>query len=175
MRPPRVSSVITGAAFLALLSLKVWGIEQRAQLETTTGTLHGTLDLPNDPSPCPVVVIIAGSGPTDRDGNQASMRNDSLKLLGRALATNGIAALRYDKRGIAESAGSLAGRAFENEWGRRVEPLNLQFAGFRKFEICPGESLGQQNLDVCLFAVAGQGQLADQQIAGPLQHLLFAE
>src|SRR6266446_4579645 len=104
MTPPRVFSAIIGAAFLALLSLKAWGIEQRAQLETTTGTLHGTLDLPNDPSSCPVVVIIAGSGPTDRDGNQASMRNDSLKLLGRALAANGIAALRYDKRGIAESA-----------------------------------------------------------------------
>ncbi len=104
MTPCSRSSAIIGATVLALLSLEVWGIEQRARLETTTGTLHGTLDLPNDPSPCPVVVIIAGSGPTDRDGNQASMRNDSLELLGRALAASGIAALRYDKRGIAESA-----------------------------------------------------------------------
>ncbi len=43
-------------------------------------------------------MIIAGSGPTDRDGNQALMKNDSL------IASKGIAALRYDKRGIAESA-----------------------------------------------------------------------
>jgi hypothetical protein len=31
-------------------------------------------------------LIIAGSGPTDRDGNQSLMKNDSLKLLGQALA-----------------------------------------------------------------------------------------
>jgi pimeloyl-ACP methyl ester carboxylesterase len=54
--------------------------------------------------PCPVVVIIAGSGPTDRDGNQALMKNDSLKVLGQGLGAKGIAALRYDKRGIAASA-----------------------------------------------------------------------
>jgi putative transposase len=97
-------NVIIGAVALALRSLEVWGIEQRVELKTTTGTLHGTLDLPNDPSPRPVVLIIAGSGPTDRDGNQVPMRTDSLKLLGHALAANGIASLRYDKRGIAESA-----------------------------------------------------------------------
>jgi uncharacterized protein len=92
------------AAVLAVFVTEAWGIEQRVQLKTTTGILQGTLDLPNGASPCPVVVIIAGSGPTDRDGNQALMKNDSLKLLGQALAAKGIAALRYDKRGIAESA-----------------------------------------------------------------------
>src|SRR6266702_485601 len=102
MASRRFDMIISAAIFL--LSLKAWGIEQRAQLETATGTLHGTFDLPNGTAPCPVVVIIAGSGPTDRDGNQALMKNDSLKLLGQALATRGIAALRYDKRGIAESA-----------------------------------------------------------------------
>lgn len=103
MSPPRRFHVIISTAVLALLGLNAWGTEQRAQLKTTTGTLHGTLDLPNGTSPCPVVVIIAGSGPTDRDGNQALMKNDSLKLLGQGLAAKGIAALRYDKRGIAES------------------------------------------------------------------------
>jgi uncharacterized protein len=78
--------VIISAAVLAVLVNKAWGIEQRVQLKTTTGTLHGTLDLPNGTSPFPVVMIIAGSGPTDRDGNQALMKNDSLKLLGQALA-----------------------------------------------------------------------------------------
>src|SRR6266699_2306786 len=102
MASRRFDMIISAAIFL--LSLKAWGIEQRAQFETATGTLHGTFDLPNGTAPCPVVVIIAGSGPTDRDGNQALMKNDSLKLLGQALATRGIAALRYDKRGIAESA-----------------------------------------------------------------------
>ena len=75
-----------------------------AELKTKSGTLYGTLDLPDGNGPFPVVVIIAGSGPTDRDGNQLLMKNDSLKLLGAALAAKSIAAFRYDKRGIGESA-----------------------------------------------------------------------
>src|SRR5919108_2088346 len=101
----RIHMIITAALF-AFFATEVWGIEQRVQLKTTTGILHGTFDLPNSTSHCPVVVIIAGSGPTDRDGNQPLMKNDSLKLLGRALAAKGIAVLRYDKRGVAESMGA---------------------------------------------------------------------
>ena len=74
------------------------------ELETRTGKLHGTLDLPAGAGPFPVVVLIAGSGPTDRDGNQPLMKNDSLKLLGQGLAAQGIAVLRFDKRAIAKSA-----------------------------------------------------------------------
>lgn len=73
------------------------------RLATETGTLHATLDIPDMKRPFPVVLIIAGSGPTDRDGNQPLMRNDSLKLLGQALAGRGIASLRYDKRGVGAS------------------------------------------------------------------------
>ncbi|MEC7264820.1 MAG: alpha/beta fold hydrolase, partial [Bacteroidota bacterium] len=50
-----------------------------------------------------VVLIIAGSGPTDRDGNNPFMKNNSLKMLAEGLAEKGIASLRYDKRGIGES------------------------------------------------------------------------
>ncbi|HKX08105.1 MAG TPA: alpha/beta fold hydrolase [Stellaceae bacterium] len=52
-------------------------------------------------------MILAGSGPTDRDGNQPALRNDSLKLLARDLAGFGIASLRADKRGIGESAAAV--------------------------------------------------------------------
>jgi len=74
------------------------------ELETKTGKLFGTLDLPAGEGPFPVVILIAGSGPTDRDGNQPLLKNDSLKLLGQGLAAQGIAVLRYDKRAIAKSA-----------------------------------------------------------------------
>lgn len=68
------------------------------------GSLHGTLTLPDRDSPLPVVLMIAGSGPTDRDGNNPEGgHNDSLKLLARELAERGIASLRYDKRGVAAS------------------------------------------------------------------------
>ena len=75
-------------------------------LGTATGALHGTLLLPQVPSArVPVVLIIAGSGPTDRDGNSPllSGTNNSLKLLAEGLAVHGIASVRYDKRGIAAS------------------------------------------------------------------------
>jgi pimeloyl-ACP methyl ester carboxylesterase len=51
-------------------------------------------------------VIIAGSGPTDRNGNSVlGIRTDSYKLLAEALAERGVSSVRYDKRGIAGSAG----------------------------------------------------------------------
>lgn len=80
--------------------------EQAIELVTPTGIIKGTLTSPAGPSKTPVVVIVAGSGPTDRNGNTPLLpgRNDSLKLLAEALGRQGIASVRYDKRGIAESA-----------------------------------------------------------------------
>jgi pimeloyl-ACP methyl ester carboxylesterase len=72
-------------------------------LPTATGKIQGTLTLPAQ-LPAPVVLIVAGSGPTDRDGDSGLVRPDSYKLLAAALAARGIASLRYDKRGIGASA-----------------------------------------------------------------------
>ncbi len=80
---------------------------EAVQLTTDTGTVHGTLLLPaRGTSPVPVALLISGSGPTDRDGNSAALpgSNNSLRMLAETLAENGIASLRYDKRGIASSA-----------------------------------------------------------------------
>jgi len=75
------------------------------RLKTGGTTLAGTFLLPPASPPWPVVVIIAGSGPTDRDGNSAALpgKNNSHKQLAEALAAEGIASLRYDKRAIAAS------------------------------------------------------------------------
>lgn len=75
-------------------------------LDTPTGKIIGSLLLPAAAGPAPVALIIAGSGPTDRDGNSSMIpgRNDSLRMLAQALARAGIASLRYDKRGIGASA-----------------------------------------------------------------------
>jgi pimeloyl-ACP methyl ester carboxylesterase len=78
--------------------------QAQVHLDTKAGRLDGTLDLPAGAGPFPVVIFIAGSGPTDRDGNQPRLKNDSLKQLGRGLAARGVAVLRYDRRGVGKSA-----------------------------------------------------------------------
>jgi len=79
--------------------------EQELALPTAWGQLAGTLLLPDSPGPWPAALLIAGSGPTDRDGNNPLLgtRIDNLKRLAQSLARHGIASLRYDKRGLAAS------------------------------------------------------------------------
>jgi len=84
--------------------------ESPVKLDTKNGALHGTLLVPNGaPTPMPVALLIAGSGPTDRDGNTPLLpgKNNGLKLVAEALAQRGIATLRYDKRGIGASMGAM--------------------------------------------------------------------
>lgn len=77
-------------------------LQRPIDLDTGSGTLHGSLLLPRAGGPVPVVLIISGSGATDRDGNNSDAgRTDSLKKLAWALARAGIASVRYDKRGVA--------------------------------------------------------------------------
>lgn len=83
---------------------KVQFSHEEYNLDLDEGTIYGTLTLPEGKGPFPVALIIAGSGPTDRDGNNPLAGvNNSLKMLAEALAENSIASVRYDKRGIAES------------------------------------------------------------------------
>ena len=63
-----------------------------------TPLVTGTLLVPETSSKLPLAIIIAGSGPTDRDGNQTMMKNNSLKFLAEGLSENNIATFRYDKR-----------------------------------------------------------------------------
>lgn len=64
--------------------------------------MQGTLLSPKGENQPPLAILIAGSGPTDRDGNQALFKNNSLKYLAEGLAQKGIATFRYDKRVIAQ-------------------------------------------------------------------------
>lgn len=81
--------------------------EESLTLETKTGKIMGTLLLPEAKNKVPLVLIIAGSGPTDRNGNNPMMINNSLKMLAEELCKNNIASLRFDKRGIGESKAAM--------------------------------------------------------------------
>ncbi|TSD67793.1 alpha/beta fold hydrolase [Inquilinus sp. KBS0705] len=76
-------------------------------LKTFAGSISGTLAVPKNASgKVPVVIIIAGSGPTDRDGNSPKLgvNGNTYKMIANELGKNGIASLRYDKRMVGQSA-----------------------------------------------------------------------
>ncbi len=60
--------------------------------------IDGTLLTPKDAKKPSLAIIIAGSGPTNRNGNQNFLKNNSLKKLAEGITNNGIATFRYDKR-----------------------------------------------------------------------------
>ena len=76
-------------------------------LHTQTGDIEGTLTIPLAAERMPVALIIAGSGPTDRDGNGPLIKTDTYKQLAHALSLHKIAALRYDKRGVGKSMAAM--------------------------------------------------------------------
>lgn len=87
-----------------LLPTKVFSQEEKIILKTETGEINGLLTYPKTQTPVPVVLLIAGSGPTDLDGNQPSLQTNAYKLIAGELVKKNIATLRFDKRGIASSA-----------------------------------------------------------------------
>lgn len=88
---------------IVLLDLQsVYGQEE-VFIESNGVKIFGTLTKPDKPTQT-VVLIIAGSGPTDRNGNSGlSYNNYAYKMLADSLANAGIATLRFDKRGIGKS------------------------------------------------------------------------
>jgi pimeloyl-ACP methyl ester carboxylesterase len=91
--------------FALLFTATLFAGEEEVTLNTPTGDIYGVLLTPDSDTQCPLVIIIAGSGPTDHNGNTigSDYRNNSLKMLAEGLASKGIASIRYDKRGIGRS------------------------------------------------------------------------
>jgi alpha/beta superfamily hydrolase len=165
-----------------LVALTVFGqSEETVILKTVSGDIEGTLTMPDVKLPGPVALIIAGSGPTDRNGNNPMMMNNSLKMLSAELAKKGIATLRYDKRGIAKS--QIAG----------IKEVDLRFEMYIKDAVdwvqflkqnknlsqivvighSEGSLIGMvasQNETVAKFvSIAGAGQAADKIIREQLK------
>jgi pimeloyl-ACP methyl ester carboxylesterase len=83
-------------------------VETPITVKTLVGTISGTLTTPKDVSgKIPVVIIIPGTGPVDRDGNSNTGLNTNMyKLLAYALGKSGIASVRYDRRMVGQSTGN---------------------------------------------------------------------
>lgn len=101
--PLNLSKVLIETELKAPESKDTNFIETPIFLETKSGKIFGTLTTPKEFNNIPISLIIAGSGPTDRDCNSTILKCDAYKKLAHELAENKIASVRYDKRGIAES------------------------------------------------------------------------
>ncbi|WP_374303698.1 alpha/beta hydrolase family protein [Ferrovibrio sp.] len=132
-------SLLTG---LLLLPSGGWGAEsiinQQVRITSRDGTsLAGTLTLPaGAKEKLPALVLLQGSGPTDRDGNQPpAMRTDLLRQVAEGLAEKGVATLRYDKRGLPANAASVPGDPAQYpeyfDWHRFVDDAYAAYAFLR--------------------------------------------
>jgi len=74
-----------------------------------SGSLHlaGTLRLPDSDRRCPAVLLIPGSGQVDRNENAAKLPINAFRDIAVHLSEQGIATLRYDKRGVGASEGDF--------------------------------------------------------------------
>lgn len=173
--------LITGLAQAATPSI----LQRPISLDTGTGELFGTLLLPRSDAPVPVVLIIAGSGPTDRDGNNPDGgRNDNMKLLANVLAKHNIASVRYDKRGVAASKAAtpdernLSIEAYVADaaaWGKKLktDPRLGQLILLGHSEGALVAALAAEQAGAAaVISVAGTGRPVDQVLREQLQSRL---
>lgn len=103
-----MKKLIVFIAFLYAITSVFAQKETEVTLTTSDGkTLYGSLLLPKKKGKFNLVVIISGSGPTDRNGNNPLMQNNSLKFLAEELAKHKIASFRFDNRGVAKSQNAI--------------------------------------------------------------------
>jgi pimeloyl-ACP methyl ester carboxylesterase len=110
-RPNSIRRTLKAAALAVFALPLTLGAQQATSeeisLSTPTGSLAGTLTRSITAQPGALAIIIAGSGPTDRNGNVAGAVNaNAYGMLADSLAAHGIASLRYDKRGVGGSRGA---------------------------------------------------------------------
>lgn len=86
--------------FICFLLLPILSMAQERNSRdiSVSPFIDGTIMVPADSKTPPLAILIGGSGPTDRNGNQQMMKNNSLKFLAEGLYDKGIASFRYDKR-----------------------------------------------------------------------------
>jgi hypothetical protein len=101
----RFDWMIIAASVLGAIACQAGETETAVQAPGPAGPLRGTMLSPG--SATAVVLIVPGSGPTDRDGNNpAGIAAAPYRLLAEALVPRGITTVRIDKRGLGGSAGA---------------------------------------------------------------------
>ncbi len=123
--------------------------EQELQFQSNGDTLYGTLLLPAGVANPPAALLIAGSGPTDRNGNSPllAVQANTLSNIARALAGAGVASLRYDKFGSGKTG--TAGHA----------PADFSFDGFVDEALAAYDTLAARpDVDATHLLAAGHSE-----------------
>jgi len=162
--------------------------ESEMILKTSTGDISGTITVPDEVKISPVVLIIAGSGPTDRDCNSPmGIQTNAYKMLAENFAKNGISTLRYDKRGIGKSKAAMTSESelrFETYVNDVVSWISLLNTDKRFSKVIllghsEGSLLGmiaaEQTSVGAYISVAGAGKSADKIIQEQLKDKLPPE
>jgi len=181
---PMVRSTI--AIILLLITFKTAHSQEiftgeEVEIRINGGVLNGTLSAPQDART--IVILHAGSGPSDRDGNQPQLKNNSLKLLSEQLNDRGIATFRFDKRGIGKSIvkdlreENVSIDTFENDLRLWITELknsgnydHIWLAGHSEGALI--STLASQNNPAVhgLITIAGTGRPADQILKEQLKN-----
>ncbi len=130
-------------------------VNQQISFTSNDGAvLAGTLTMPGGMvEKVPALVLLQGSGPTDRDSNQPPvLRTDLLRQIAEGLAQKGIATLRYDKRGMHANAPGLPtdpkDYAAYFDWHRFVDDAYAAYAFLR----------AQPSVDLHKTGIAGHSE-----------------
>lgn len=149
-------------------------------VKTSGVSIHSVLSRAVNTNSNVLAIIIPGSGPTDLNGNQPKMKNNSLLFLSDALVRNNIATVRYDKRGIAGSSSKDIDESKMSVESGSEDLIGLidfyRKMGFEKIYLI-GHSEGSligllaaQQRDVAgLVSVCGAGNSADKLLKKQLQ------
>lgn len=153
--------------------------EKEIEVPVKGGSLKGTLMEPTDASGT-LAIIVAGSGPTDRNGNNPQAgENNSLKLIAESLAEAKVSSFRYDKRGIAKSADLVKKEEdlIFTDYSDDIVQIAAHFKDFKKIVLI-GHSEGAMLVSVAekdlpslsgLVMVAGIGTPADETLKRQLK------
>ncbi|MGF1455496.1 MAG: dienelactone hydrolase family protein [Alphaproteobacteria bacterium] len=174
MISPVVAAVMAGFAALLGLTTHALAGEEEVSFAGSGGLpLRGTWTLADGDGGrdgAPAVLLLQGSGATDRNGNQADRpRGDLMAELAEALADEGVASLRFDKRGMHANAAQrpvvVTGRAGSG-------PDTGALAAFFAWEAMAGDAAralayvaGREDSDPARLGIVGHSQGATLALA----------
>lgn len=156
---------------------------QEVNIKIDSAKIYGTLEMPDSVGEFPVVLIIAGSGPTDRDGNNVlGVSAAPYRMLADSLAAHKIASLRYDKRLIGKSKvpglfeNSLRFDTYINdavEWIKYLKEdkryTKIIVLGHSEGSLIGAVAVSSENVDAYI-SVSGIGRPADSLLIEQLSH-----